>query len=512
MPPRKSDSVAINPDPDVVSILYVEDEPDTRSILVSVITRRYPGVQLHTAENGVTGLELFKEHPADIVITDINMPLMDGISMAREVKALKPETIVIALTAHCDTKLLLNAIEIDIDHYVLKPLDYARFFSIVDKSLATIMPERKIREQSSHIRKLSRAVEQSPCTVMITDVNGIIEYVNPKFTELTGYTAGEAMGNTPRLLLSGSTSPETYRQLWQTISSGKRWHGEFLNRKKNGEQYWESASISPILNEEGVITHYVAVKEDITARLRAEHEIMSLTVNLAARTQELEAANTELEACNSAISHDLRSPITSIHGFTQVLLERCSGRIDEESMGYLAIIHKEIRRMDAMINALLKFSRLSRQDMDNEEVDLSAIATTIALELRMRHPERQVAFSIAEGACCHGDPTLLRVVLENLIGNAWKYSAKKESAVIEFGQEDHEGKSIFFVRDNGAGFDENRAGRLFVAFQRLHSDRDFEGFGIGLATVQRIIQRHGGHIHARGEVDKGATFYFTLDD
>jgi len=514
MPPKKSDPDVkpFHPDPGVTSVLYVEDELEARDILVSIITKRYPDVQLHTAENGAMGLELFKKHLPNMVITDINMPLMDGISMAREVKALNPETIVIALTAHSDTKFLLNAIEIGINHYVLKPLDYERLFAIVDKSLATIMLERRIRQQSDHIRKLSRAVDQSPCTVMITDVNGIIEYVNPKFTELTGYTAEEALGNTPRLLLSGSTPPDTYQQLWQTISSGREWHGEFLNRKRNGEKYWEAASISPVFNEDGAVTHYVAVKEDITARMQAEHEIVSLNINLAARTQELETANSELEAFNSTVSHDLRSPITTIHGFTQVLLEKCSGKIDEESMSYLAIIHKEVRRMDAMIKALLKFSRLSRQEMDKEEVDLSAIATTISLELRMRYPERKVAFTVAEGACCHGDPTLLRVVLENLIGNAWKYSSKKESAVIEFGMENHEGKPTFFVRDNGAGFDGSQADRLFGAFQRLHSDEDFEGFGIGLATVQRIIQRHGGHIHAIGEIDKGATFYFTLGD
>ena len=168
--------------------------------------------------------------------------------------------------------------------------------------------------------------------------------------------------------------------------------------------------------------------------------------------------------------------------------------------------------MEAMIKSLLKFSRLSRQDMDSEEVDLSAIASSIALELQIRHPERQVAFTIVQGAHCHGDPTLLRVVMENLIGNAWKYSSKKESAAIEFGVMNSAEKPTFFVRDDGTGFDPKQAGRLFGVFQRLHSEHDFEGFGIGLATVQRIIQRHGGNIRAEGEVNRGATFYFTLGE
>lgn len=496
---------------DMISVLYAEDEPEARNLLCSDLAMKYPNMRLYLADNGQTGLELFKKYHPNIVITDINMPLMDGISMAGEIKSQEPETIVIALTAHSDSKYLLNAIEIGINHYVLKPVDYGHLFTIIDKSRDIILLERKVRRQSEHIRKLSRAIEQSPSTVMITDAAGIIEYVNPKFTALTGYTAVEILGQTPSILKSDTTAPELYLELWRTITSGKEWHGELLNRKKNGETFWGAVSISPILDEQGSITHFIAVMEDITARMRAEQEIINLNVTLTARAQELEAANKESEAFNYTISHDLRSPITAIHGFTQVLLEKTSG-LDEDSKSYVAIIHQEVRRMEAMIKSLLKFSRLSRQDMDSEEVDLSAIASSIALELQIRHPERQVAFTIVQGAHCHGDPTLMRAVMENLIGNAWKYSSKKESATIEFGVLNSAEEPTFFVRDDGAGFNPKQADRLFGVFQRLHSEHDFEGFGIGLATVQRIIQRHGGNIHAEGEVDRGATFYFTLGE
>ena len=496
-------------DANMFSILYVEDEADARDLLCSVLTVKYPGTRLHLADNGQAGLELFMTHRPSIVVTDINMPLMDGIHMAGEMKALEPDTIIIALTAHSDTKYLLNAIEIGINHYVLKPVDYGHLFTIIDKCRDTIMLERRVKRQGEHIRKLSRAIEQSPSTVMITDAAGVIEYVNPKFTELTGYTADEVLGHTPRILKSDASQAEMHRELWKTVSSGKEWHGELLNRKKDGETYWEATSISPILDERGVITHFVAVKEDITARMRAEQEIVNLNIALTNRAQELEAANMELDAFNSTVSHDLRSPITAIHGFTQVLMERCSG-LDDETKSFVAIIHKEIRRMEGMIKSLLKFSRLSRQGMEKEEVNLSTLASTIATELMLRQPERQAAFTIAEGAFCQGDPMLLRVVLENLIGNAWKYSAKKESTVIEFGILDQGKTPTFFVRDNGAGFDPRQTDRLFGAFQRLHSEEEFEGFGIGLATAQRIIQRHGGMIRAEGEPGKGATFYFTL--
>ena len=168
--------------------------------------------------------------------------------------------------------------------------------------------------------------------------------------------------------------------------------------------------------------------------------------------------------------------------------------------------------MDVMINSLLEFARLSRQPLKKEFVDLAAIASTIAMELRMRNPERPCTFNIAEHANAYGDPVLLRIVLENLIGNAWKFSAGREPTAIEFGVAKDDGNQTYFVRDNGVGFDISQVQKLFGVFQRLHTNDDFEGYGIGLATVQRIIQRHGGSIHAEGEKDNGATFYFTLGE
>jgi len=503
---------ALNQDSFIISIMYVEDEKDARDILSSILTRKYPGMRFHIAENGEVGLEIFKEHRPEIVITDISMPLVDGVRMAAEIKAINPDTIIIAVTAYSDTKYLLKSIEIGINHYILKPVDYGNFFAIINKSIHSILLERQVRTQQENIRKLSRAVEQSPSTVVITDAKANIEYVNPKFTELTGYTREEILGQNPRILKSGAVPDSEYEELWRTVTSGKEWRGEFLNRKKNGELYWESASISPLHNDDGVITHYVAVEEDISERKRTEMEIEALNITLENRALELEAANRELEAFSYTISHDLRSPITIIQGFCQVLLERHADLFDQPSMQCIQVIHQEIRRMEAMIKSLLKFSKLSRQALDEEEVDLGAIASTIAMELQMRNPERKAEFTIAEHANCFGDPILLRAVMENLLGNAWKYTTKKDKAVIEFGLLDKDGKTTYYVRDNGAGFDNSKAGKLFGVFQRLHNDSDFEGFGVGLATVQRIIQRHGGTVSAEGEVDKGATFYFTLGE
>jgi PAS domain S-box-containing protein len=505
-----------------ISILYAEDDSVTRNLLGRMIPVQFPDVELFIAENGKIALEIFREHAPEIVITDINMPVLDGIRMAAEIKAIRPETVIIVVSAYSDTSYLLSAIELGVNHYVLKPIDHKKLFAVIDKSITTILLERRLSDQNSYIRKLSQAVEQSPSMVMITDARGTIEYANPRFCETTGYTLGELVGQTPRLLKSDLTAPDTYDTLWSTISAGSVWHGEFLNRKKNGELYWEAASISPVIDEQGAITHFVAVKEDITARKEAEQQIEILNTSLAARAAELEAANRELEAFNYTVSHDLRKPLTNINGYCQVILQLCADQLNDQSRRYLQEIYSGTLRMNKLIDTLLNFSHLSRTDMVWKEIDLSGIAKMIAAELKLSEPERQVTFSIAEGITANGDAGLLRVVLENLLGNAWKYTGRKESAVIEFGALENRtgsdcqipnselGNKVYYVRDNGAGFDMTKADQLFIPFHRLHHREEFTGHGIGLATVQRIIQRHGGRVWAEGEPDRGATFYFTL--
>jgi PAS domain S-box-containing protein len=521
-----------------IAILYAEDDEVTRNILAKMIPLKFPDVELYTAENGKTGLEIFKERGPDIIITDINMPVMDGIKMATEIKALRPETIIIILSAYGDTNYLLDAIEIGVNHYIMKPIDYKKLFMTIAKCVNGIILETRLKEQNAHIRKLSRAIEQSPSMAMITDSHGSIEYVNPKFTEVTGYASEEVIGRTPEMFKSGQTEPDLYQKLWSLITSGNVWHGDFRNRKKNGELYWEAASIAPVFDGTGGITHFVAVKEDITFRKKAEEEIEALNATLAARALELEtaneklkealqeltaanqelemtnceleAANNELEAFNYSVSHDLKKPLTNINGYCQVILHLHADQLDEQTRHYLKDIYSGTLRMSGLIDTLLDFSRLSRCEMVRETVDLSRMATEIAAELKLAGPERRVTFKIAEGAKACGDVSLLRVMLGNIIGNAWKYTARKEGAVIEFDMKEIEGKTVYFVRDNGAGFDMANAHGLFNPFHRLHSRDEFAGHGIGLATVQRIIQRHGGRVWAEAKPEEGATFYFTL--
>jgi signal transduction histidine kinase len=228
------------------------------------------------------------------------------------------------------------------------------------------------------------------------------------------------------------------------------------------------------------------------------------------RTAELTAANNELEAFSYSVSHDLRAPLRSIDGFSQALLEDYADKLDSEGQGHLKRVRAASQRMSLLIDDLLNLSRLSRSAMRREMVDLSAIARAVAQEVSRSNPARQVEFVIHKGLSAEGDPGLLRVVMENLLGNAWKYTSSHQCARIEFGAIPDNGTRSFFVRDDGAGFDPRYAGRLFGAFQRLHAANEFPGTGIGLATVQRIINRHGGKVWAEGAVGMGATFYFSL--
>ncbi len=256
--------------------------------------------------------------------------------------------------------------------------------------------------------------------------------------------------------------------------------------------------------------YMLSLVSDITERKRAEAEIEKLNTSLASRAAELEAANRELEAFSYTVSHDLRRPLTVINGYCEVIRELCSATLGEQCRGYLEEIYGGTLRMNRLIDALLRFSSATRAELRRETVDLSAMARDVAAELRLAEPGRRVVFRIAEGMMVTGDVNLLRVVVENLLGNAWKYTGHREEGVIEVGVAEIDGKPACFVRDNGAGFAMAEAERLFIPFQRLSGSAEFKGHGIGLATVERIIRRHGGKVWAEGAPGEGATFHFSL--
>lgn len=249
---------------------------------------------------------------------------------------------------------------------------------------------------------------------------------------------------------------------------------------------------------------------EVAERKRAEDDIRSLNAQLVQRSAQLEASNKELEAFSYSVSHDLRAPLRGIDGFSQAVLEDYDEKLDESGRSYLNRVRAASQRMSQLIDAMLNLARLTRAEIHSQTFDMSAMVKSILEDLKKMEPDREVECVVADNLLATADPQLIRAVLENLLGNAWKFTRQQPNPRIEFGHGQYKGQAAYFVKDNGAGFDMNYAHKLFGAFQRLHAYTEFPGVGVGLATVHRIIQRHGGQIWPEGAVDEGATFHFTL--
>lgn len=266
----------------------------------------------------------------------------------------------------------------------------------------------------------------------------------------------------------------------------------------------------PVFGPDGRVQYVVGFISEVTNLVRAEQQIFRLNEDLAARLAELAVANKELESFSYSVSHDLRTPLTAVDTHTQLMLERDAPRLSEGAKESLVRVRAAVKQMDQLISDILRLSRSATEQLVKESCDLGALARTVALEIQELDAKRKVEWAITDGAVAQADPRLMRVVLQNLLGNAWKYTAKTRRPRIEFGMKTQEGGPVYYVRDNGAGFDMKDAARLFQAFSRLHPATEYTGTGVGLATVKRILQRHGGRIWAEAAPGKGAAFYFTL--
>jgi PAS domain S-box-containing protein len=383
----------------------------------------------------------------------------------------------------------------------------------MNQLISTAAPARRgddaAARREEHFQRCIDALQEGFWELNAT---GCTIYVNPFVCRMLGYSTAELLDHSPEDLVH----PEDRAAFRQAIARRLRGEAESYEariRHQNGTYLWLKISAAPVLDSAGQVVGAFAVVSDVTEKKRAEEAIRQLNAELERRVQErtaqLEAINRELEAFCYSVSHDLRAPLRAVRGFSEVLLEQYTAQLDERGQNYLRRTCDASAQMDRLIDDLLKLSRATRGELQNTEIELSAMAGEIAAQLKASEPARSVEFTIAPDLRAKGDERLVRQVLENLIRNAWKFTGPRPRGQIEVGF-NNGAEPAFFVRDNGVGFDMEYAGKLFGVFQRLHAASEFPGSGVGLAIVQRIINRHGGKAWARGEIGKGATFYFTL--
>jgi PAS domain S-box-containing protein len=348
--------------------------------------------------------------------------------------------------------------------------------------------------------------------------DGYVTYYNSYWRQLTGLTNEQSLGDGGFAALHPDDR-EPIREQWNRhMQSTDDWETELRLYEAASKQYvWHLARARPVLDEQGRVQHWIGTAVNIDRLKRAEAQLQQLNEELelrvADRTAALETANRELESFSYSVSHDLRAPLRAIDGFSRILAEDHAAELSPEARRLLGVVCENVRRMGALIDDLLAYSRLSRQPVRRQTIDMNELLTSIVAEQRAGWGERSVEVKFGRLPACVGDAALLRQVWTNLLANAVKFTRKSQGAVIEIGsriEPTRPGSYTYWIRDNGVGFDMKYAGKLFGVFQRLHPQTEFEGTGVGLAIVESIVRRHGGQVRAEGKIGEGATFFVSL--
>lgn len=485
-----------------ITLLYVEDETSTREHLTFMLQHRVK--KFLCARNGREGLDLFLLHSPDIVLTDIMMPVMGGLEMADEIRKKSPETQIIVLTALNDTENMLSAIDIGINKFIVKPVLMRNLVSSIESCVEVIKLKQNLKKQSERIQLLSTALEQSPSIVVITDPNGVIEQVNHRFSEMTGYSSEEAIGNTPRILKSGETSREVYDDIWRTVLDGRPWHGVLQNRKKNGQLYWEYSRIYPITLDDGVTTKFIKTAEDITELRKTEEESI--------RLKQQEA----IGILAAGLAHDFNNLLQVIIG--NILLAKMHSQpgskifdmldVAEKSSGQASDLSRRLRNLVLSEEKLLHPAPLASLVMTTAKATLKG--SNVKLEANLSPDILDIKFNISQ----------MQLVISQLTTNA--VEAMPEGGTLRITAENCTltdknklllvpGKYVHFVfSDTGVGIPPENLSKVFNPYFTTKTMATRKGMGLSLASCHTIIRSHQGTITVESPKSGGASFHIYL--
>jgi PAS domain S-box-containing protein len=467
-------------------VLLVEDDVVDQLAFKRAVRELGSPCDYEVAGSVAEARDLLGRNVYDAVVTDYAL----GDGTAFDVVELARGIPLVFTTGAGDEDVAVRAMKSGAYDYLVK--DHERAY--LRKLPVTIENAIRRHRAEEQVRKLTLAVEQSPASVVITDIEGRIQYVNPKFTSLTGYTSDEVLGQNPRILKSGEHPRQFYEQLWSTILAGREWRAEIHNRKKNGELFWEQSSISPVRDREGKITHFVAVKEDVTERKRMETERERLI--------------SELDAFSHTVAHDLKNPLSAVLGFAELLTAKDVALSPKDVSESLAAVHQSARKMNSIIEELLLLAGVRKTEVRRLPVEMGAVVSGALQRLSYMTAEYSAQI-VQPGAwpAALGHGPWLEEVWANYLSNAMKYGGKPPR--LELGADLTGDRARFWVTDNGPGLTPEQQAQLFTPFTRLHQVRA-TGQGLGLSIVRRIMEKLGGEAWVESEPGKGSRFGFTL--
>lgn len=547
-------------------ILIAEDSAVQALMLRQILEQQ--GFKVSTANNGLTALDMALQLRPALLISDVNMPGMSGYELCQRIKASPdfsdlPVILVTSLSGPDDVLLGLKS---GADSFVIKPYEKNHLLervahalnrskqptpeeerSVVEISFhaqtyqisasrkqilellmstyaATVQRNRELHDSREQLRQrtteavaanrfLDSIIENIPDMIFIKDANDLkFVRLNAAGEDLLGYSRQQLLGKNDRDFFPEAES-ELFRSKDMEVLGGCGRIDiaeEPIHTSHKGVRLLRTKKVA-VVDENGVPTHLLGISEDVTEQKELEKKIIALNTALQARAAELEAANKSLEGFTAAATHDLRSPLSVIGGYAGLLQKNYAAQLDEKGQRYLSVIGNTTKSMAKLIDDLLSFSRLGLQEVKKTDVDVQALAGKVLAEVLQLHPEdKRPVVEMGRLPPAQADSALLRQVWTNLLSNAVKYSSRAVSPLIEINGRIDGPEAIYSVRDNGAGFSMDRYGKLFEMFQRLHSDEEFEGTGVGLPIVHRIVTRHGGRIWAEGKVGEGAVFHFSL--